>query len=610
MHIPDGYLSPATCAALYACAGVGWRSSLVRLRKKLADRLIPRISVFAAFSFVLMMFNLPLPGGLTGHAVGAAAAALALGPEGAILAISLALTIQALFFGDGGLTTLGANCCNMAIVGSLTAWFSYKLLAGGPTSSTRRRIIAAAIAGYLSINLAALCAAVEFGLQPALFHDAAGAPLYAPYPLSIALPAMMIGHLTVAGAAEAIAAAGLVGWLLRRAPEQLAAHNDAPASASDKPLWSAILVLLFLTPLGLLAAGSAWGEWSANDFADPSARAAIAAGSGGHLTPSAAPSGLARLNELWHAPFADYAPSFVGNASLGYLFSALVGVGSLFLLALLWRRLADRRRGFLEATLEGMAEVFEAALEGERTAARRGLLQAFDPRARLLITLTLLVAMALCRTLPQLGSLFAAALMLALASRVALWPNLARLWTAALLFTSLVALPALFLTPGAAIVAWGPISLRQQGLHAALMLIARVGCAITLAASLTLSTRWMQLLAAMRSLGLPAEATAMLAMAHRYVYLLIEMARQMLESRRSRAVGRLNRSEQRRMAMAAAGELLGRSLEMSEQVHAAMLSRGFMGATPALELRRWRARDFVAIAGALAAAIALVWQGY
>ncbi|MGA7463572.1 MAG: cobalt transporter CbiM, partial [Candidatus Korobacteraceae bacterium] len=204
MHIPDGYLSPSTCGVLYVGAGAGWYAALKRLKRALLSRVIPLISVFAAFSFVVMMFNLPLPGGTTGHALGVTIAAIVLGPSGAILALSIALSIQALFFGDGGITTLGANCFNMAIVASLVAYASYRLIAAGAALTSRRRVVAAAVAGYLAVNAAALIAAVEFGIQPMLFHDASGTPLYAPYPLSIAVPAMMIGHLTFAGMAEAV----------------------------------------------------------------------------------------------------------------------------------------------------------------------------------------------------------------------------------------------------------------------------------------------------------------------------------------------------------------------------------------------------------------------
>src|ERR1700730_15864107 len=112
MHIPDGYLSPATCAALYGAATPFWYVALARVKAALHSRLVPLLSLFAAFSFVIMMFNLPLPGGTTGPAVGMGVASIVLVPGASILAISIAFTIQAVFFGDGGITAIGANCFN------------------------------------------------------------------------------------------------------------------------------------------------------------------------------------------------------------------------------------------------------------------------------------------------------------------------------------------------------------------------------------------------------------------------------------------------------------------------------------------------------------------
>ena len=136
MHIPDGYLSPSTCAALYAAVLPFWAASLRRVKALLATRFVPLVSLFAAFSFVIMMFNLPLPGGTTGHAVGIAMAAIVLGPWGATVAISVALAIQALLFGDGGILALGANCFNMAVAGVWTAAAVYWL--NTPRSTSRR----------------------------------------------------------------------------------------------------------------------------------------------------------------------------------------------------------------------------------------------------------------------------------------------------------------------------------------------------------------------------------------------------------------------------------------------------------------------------------------
>jgi len=345
MHIPDGYLSPSTCATLYAGAAAGWYSALRRLKRALFSRVIPLISVFAAFSFVVMMFNLPLPGGTTGHALGVTIAAIVLGPSGAILALSIAIAIQALFFGDGGISTLGANCFNMAIVGSLVAYGTYRLIAARAAVTSRRRVIAAAIAGYVAINVAALLAAIEFGIQPALFHDASGTPLYSPYPLSIAIPAMLIGHMTFAGLAEAVISAGLVAYLqvadpaLLRGTAGVAIGSQAadarPASRSATQLWVAVAVLMLLTPLGILAVGTAWGEWSPAELASAASQAG---------TPASLPAGLQRLSHLWTAPFPAYAPSFVRSRSFGYMLSAMFGVGFLLCLSFLLHRILQRHR--------------------------------------------------------------------------------------------------------------------------------------------------------------------------------------------------------------------------------------------------------------------------
>ncbi len=344
MHIPDGYLSPETCATMYVAAAPFWYIALQRVRRLLTTRLVPLLAVFSAFSFVIMMFNLPLPGGTTGHAVGMGIATIVLGPWGSMLAVSVALLIQALFFGDGGVTAFGANCFNMAIVGSLVTYVLYRAIAGRAAITSPRRVIAAAIAGYAAINVAALCAAIEFGIQPALFHDATGAPLYAPYPLSVTIPAMLIGHLTFAGLAELVISAGVVAYLQRSDPALLKQTAPGATSADEaiqsvdrrggwrtaRPLLIVLALLMVLSPLGLLAAGTAWGEWGAGDFTDPAMRQQIEIASG-QAPPAQAPKGLERLSTLWNAPLSGYAPAFISSAELGYILSAVVGTGLIIL---------------------------------------------------------------------------------------------------------------------------------------------------------------------------------------------------------------------------------------------------------------------------------------
>jgi cobalt/nickel transport system permease protein len=347
MHIPDGYLSPTTCAVMYGGAAPFWFVALKRVQQKFSAQFIPLLSLLSAFSFVVMMFNLPLPGGTTGHAVGMAIATIILGPWASILAISVALLIQAVFFGDGGITAYGANCFNMAVVGSLIAYAVYRAVAGRTPLQSPRRVIAAALAGYIAINASALCAAIEFGIQPALFHDASGAPLYAPYPLAIAIPAMLIVHLSFAGLAELVISGGLIAWLQRSDVSLLkttapgAAESDgtgAPAISgwvALRPLWIGLAALMIATPLGLLAAGTAWGEWGAEDFKNPEARQQIAAASHNIAPPENPPAGLEKLSSIWVAPMPGYAPTFIKSEQLGYILSAMFGTGLIIFTCLL-----------------------------------------------------------------------------------------------------------------------------------------------------------------------------------------------------------------------------------------------------------------------------------
>ena len=643
MHIPDGYLSPSTCIILAGAATPFWYTALRRVQRTLSTKMIPLLSVFAAFSFVIMMFNLPLPGGTTGHAVGMGVAAIVLGPWASMLAISIALVIQAVFFGDGGITAIGANCFNMAIVGSLAAYALYRLVSYRAALGSARRVLAAGVAGYLAINIAALCAAVEFGIQPMLFRDASGAPLYAPYPLSVSIPAMMIGHLTLAGLAEFIISAGIMAYLQRTDPGLLrATASDAPDVDEAAPampdaltwlparkLWLGLALLLILTPLGILAVGSAWGEWTAQDFADPHARQQITAASGNQLPPSHTPRGLERLSSLWTAPLSRYAPSFIRSPAFGYFVSAMMGVGLIIAISVLANWLLGRagpepqpnqawtpsnrrrRKSFVEKTIRSLLEAMQHTLFAEDMAAADGLLQRLDPRVKLIGIGALILAAIAVGRIPVLAGIFLAAVLLALLSHVPVRVLATRLWIGVGAFTGAIALPAIFLTPGQIIyrlpgLDW-PVT--QQGLTASAFLVLRAETAATLSVLLILSTLWTQLLAAFRSFRLPAVLVAILGMTYRYMFLFLQIARDMFESRESRLVGVLAPPDRRRLAAASAGVLLGKSLQLSAEVHTAMQARGFRGHIRLLDERELGWGNRLQAAGFVAFAAVVVWLG-
>jgi cobalt/nickel transport system permease protein len=200
MHIPEGYLSPQTCGVMGAVMLPIWAVASKKLAKSLEKKNIPMMAMGAAFSFIIMMFNVPIPDGTTAHAVGATLLAITLGPWAASIAVSIALIIQALLFGDGGVLALGANCFNMAFLAPFVGYGVYKLVLGMKAN----KVIASGIGAYIGINIAALATAVELGLQPVLFHAASGSPLYFLYGLNLAIPAMAFAHLTIAGIVEAV----------------------------------------------------------------------------------------------------------------------------------------------------------------------------------------------------------------------------------------------------------------------------------------------------------------------------------------------------------------------------------------------------------------------
>ncbi len=587
MHIPDGYLSPSTCAVLYAAAAPFWYVSLQRLKRSLTTTLVPLLSVFAAFSFIVMMFNLPLPGGTTGHAVGMGIASIVLGPWGAILAVSTALVIQAIFFGDGGITAIGANCFNMGIAGSLVAYGCYRVVALHASLQSKRRVFAAGLAGYLAINVSALLAAIEFGVQPLWFRDSAGLPLYCPYPLSISIPAMMIGHLTFAGIAELLITAGVVAYLQRAEPALLqrtasGAHKDAEnRSLPLRLLWVSLAVFIVLTPLGILATGTAWGEWSPSEFRQ-------------------IPIGLARLFAWWNAPLARYAPAFIRNPSLGYLVSAVLGVGLVAcFLYLLTRFLGQPRTGitttFLGRTMRGIIRKLDHSLFAEEIARTPGFLQMLDPRVKLVGLLALITAAVSVHRLGVLAALLFGAVVLANRSHISLWTLASRVWLPVLPFSGLVALPVLFLAP--------------QGWVIAVRLLLRVECAATFALLLIASTEWSRVVRALHSLRVPAIAVVILGVTYRYFFYLLKTTQEMLEARESRMIGVLDSSESRRLAAGSIGVLLSRSMQLSEEVHYAMLSRGFQGEIYVLDEIEVQPRDIFYLAVFLVLATATIVVG-
>jgi cobalt/nickel transport system permease protein len=227
MHIPDGYLGPVTSGVMYAVMFPIWGLASRMVKKTLRARQVPLLAIGAAFSFVIMMFNVPIPGGTTGHAVGAVLVAILLGPWAACIAVTVALIVQALLFGDGGITAIGANSFNMAFIEVFCGYYLYRLISGSTDTTSGRRVIAAGVAGYTALNIAALSTAIMFGIQPLLHKTASGQSLYCPYGLNVAIPAMLGEHILLFGWVEAVVTALVVKYLQKQDPSLLKSPDEA-----------------------------------------------------------------------------------------------------------------------------------------------------------------------------------------------------------------------------------------------------------------------------------------------------------------------------------------------------------------------------------------------
>jgi cobalt/nickel transport system permease protein len=294
VHIPDGYLSPVFSLGTGLATVPAWAIAVRRVRTVLNHRTVPLLAIFAAFSFTIMMFNIPVPGGTTAHAVGGTLIAIVLGPWAAIIGVSTALIIQALFFGDGGILAIFANCLNMGIILPFVGYASYKLIAGKSPLLSTRRVWAAGIGSYIAITVSAVAVAIELGLQPVLFTQN-GHALYSPYPLAVALPAMLISHLFGAALVEALVTALGFAFIQRNYPQYLTSLRSVVSGseivegqAETIPLWRvfatgivAAVVILFLA--GLLTGGGRidhlfGADWSQVSWPDVWVMLAITAG--------------------------------------------------------------------------------------------------------------------------------------------------------------------------------------------------------------------------------------------------------------------------------------------------------------------------------------------
>ena len=271
---------------------------------------------------------------------------------------------------------------------------------------------------------------------------------------------------------------------------------------------------------------------------------------------------------------------------------------------------SHRHSNTLEHTLHGISETLERTLFAEEISLRQGLFQSLDPRAKVLAVLALLIAVSLSRSLLVIAGIYALTLALALVSAIPAGFFIKRVWLALPFFTGMIILPALFATPGPALVQLPlGLAITSTGVTTGLFLLLRVSSSLSLTLLLVLTTPWNTVLSALTVLRVPDVFVLILGMTYRYIYLLLHTANDMFLSRKSRVVGRLDAAEDRRMLAAISGTLLGKSLDLSSEVYLAMQSRGFRGTMVSLKPFKMHTRDWVWLTSFMAIAGLAVYLG-
>ena len=270
----------------------------------------------------------------------------------------------------------------------------------------------------------------------------------------------------------------------------------------------------------------------------------------------------------------------------------------------------NRRGGFIERTLVDINHTLDQSLFAENIARQPGLLQGLDARVKIIALLMLLLAVNLSHQLWIIAVLYFLVIGIAYVSKVPLGFFVKRVWLFIPFFTGIIALPALFITPGPALVHLPlGLTITQTGAHTALFLLLRVGTSVSMSVLLILTTPWNSVLKAMKVLYIPDVVVLILGMTYRYIYLLLHTANDMFLSRKSRMVGKLSGAEERKLIGATTGVLLSRSLQLSSEVYLAMISRGYYCYPRTMETINMRFADWFFCLAILAIAGGAIWLG-
>jgi cobalt/nickel transport system permease protein len=281
------------------------------------------------------------------------------------------------------------------------------------------------------------------------------------------------------------------------------------------------------------------------------------------------------------------------------------------------------RTTFLDKTLLAITDVAEQSLFSEQYANRRGLLQSLDIRFQLITFLFILVLISLLHTPQALWLVYGAGLALAAFSRVPLWFFVKRVWLFVPLFSAAIVLPALLniITPGEPVwvllklsrsYSWGPytipaeIAVTRQGLWGGIVFVSRVAASVSFAVLFTLTHRWADIFAGLRALSVPRVFVMTLSMTERYLFVFLRLVQDMYKARKSRTIRPFSAAVERSWTASRIGVTFRKSVEMSEDVYKAMLSRGFHGEFRSVNRLKSGPLDLLWLSAVLAGGVALI----
>jgi cobalt/nickel transport system permease protein len=302
MHAPDGFLNAGTAVATGAISFGAVGAALRQSSRALQDKQVPLAGLTAAFIFAAQMFNFPVAAGTTGHLLGGALAAILLGPTMGALVVSVVVIIQALAFADGGLTALGYNMLNMAIVPAFGGYAAFRLFRRLLPKSGGGVVAASGLAGLVSVVMAAAAFSLEwlFGATaPVAFDTVLGA---------------MVGVHALIGVGEGVITALAVGAVLTARPDLVHGAGDLERAqlADRRPL--KVRAFLIAGRLSTLFVATVVSQFAA-DSPDGLERVAADTGFAASGTESALSGG-------W---FADYATAGVANEGLSLAIAGAAG---------------------------------------------------------------------------------------------------------------------------------------------------------------------------------------------------------------------------------------------------------------------------------------------